>query len=173
MKSRDDISDFAPFAALAAFVALIVFGVGATADARLQVVGSIVGSALTIGGAYWVFHLQTGATDQRHLATVRKLLDELKIAGDTMAAENAALDPKKHVTEAILAYEAAKAAAAQLRTHGPSIARVAQELEMDRAQAELGRLHQSDGIVAADLAGRGRELSELAERLREKLKSGL
>jgi hypothetical protein len=169
MKQLDDVIDLAPFAVPVGFILLLIFGSHASADARMEVVGSIIGAALTIFGAFWVFRLQIQTTEERHQKTLRDLISDLRKGGESMV-QNAAEGAAVATADTVLAYEAARAVSAQLRANSATMARVAQKIEMDPVQRQLLRLINSQNPVQIDVQARGEEVVALADKLAEILK---
>jgi len=174
MKIKGEIWLFAMIGGLYAFIILMNVGKDAGPAAWVGFLGSLIGSVITIIGAYVVFHMQSEATDQRHLETVRSLLQELKDAGGSMAAAGAENNPAKHVREASVAYATALSVGAAISANGPRIARVAERLRVAPEAVELRRLEAAQaGVAAADLHARGGEIETFADELIETLRKGL
>lgn len=173
VNEHSEIGGLVLLGASGAFVTLLIFGSYASPDARMEVVGSVIGAALTIFGAFWVFKLQIRTTEERHQKTMRDLISDLRKGGQSMI-QKADTDPAAATADTVLAYEAARAVSAQLRANGASIARVAQKIEMDPVQRELRRIVESQGGAAAnDVKARGEAVVILADQLSEMLKSGV
>lgn len=170
-KSAADIA--IPFV-IVGFLAMIFFGGLASADVRFEVVGSIIGSAITIAGAYIVFRMQADDTDQRHLMTVRELINDLRLAGEFMATPAAVGNPEPAVAEASIAYEALQSVALQLQSTGPAIARVVKLLEFDPARGLLLNLRNKGiAVPAPEMLARGNEVVVVAGKIAAELQNGL
>jgi hypothetical protein len=174
MKVEDDVVPFALIGGTFCFIILASVGKSAGPAAWMDFIGSLLASVITILGAYFVFHLQNEATEQRHLTTIRALLQELSAAGAAMFVNDAELDPEKAVREASVAYGTALSVAAEMRASGSKIARVAERLQVASEAAEIQRLLAAEGgIAAADLHARGEEIRKLADDLLATLRGGL
>lgn len=140
----------------------------------LGLIGSLIGAAIAVIAGLLILARQFETADERHLSSLRALINDLRQGGIAMAAHDAALDPVRHVDEGMAAYSACQTIAEDLRANGASVARVAERLRTAKVRRELVRLVEANGGVAApDLAARGQELTALAEELSDRVKGGL
>lgn len=140
----------------------------------LGLIGSLIGAAIAVLAGLLVLARQFETADERHLSTLRALINDLKQAGVAMAADDAALNPARHVDEAVAAYSACETIAEDFRANGASVARVAERLRSAKVRRELARLAEANGgVVAPDLAARGVEIAALAEELSDRVRQGL
>ena len=140
----------------------------------LGLVGSLIGAAIAVIAGLLVLARQFETSDERHLRTIRQLLQALNDAGGAMTALNAVNDPVRHVKRAFSALAAAKSVTRELQAAGPHVAAVAQMLDESDVNGQLIRLSQPNiGIAAADLNARGGEVVALANAASQRLNNGL
>lgn len=140
----------------------------------LGLIGSLVGAAVAVIAGLIILARQFETADERHIKTIRQLLEVLKLRGATMQLADAALDPAKHVKNAFSALCAAKSVTRELQASGPHMAAVAQLLHESDVSGQLIRLNQAGiGIATPDLMARGSEITALADEALRQLASGL